>query len=66
MWNDNGIDPIELDNYKMDNGGVKGFPGAEAKEDVMYRQDLKLQMGKHINLDPQETSKSADRSGLKK
>lgn len=38
LWNENGIDPIELDNFKMDNGGVKGFPGAEAKEDVMYAE----------------------------
>ena len=38
LWNDNGIDPIELDAYKLDNGGVKGFPGAEAREDVMYAE----------------------------
>merc|ERR1712127_1034868 len=29
LWNENGIDPLELDAYKLDNGGVKGFPGAE-------------------------------------
>lgn len=38
LWNENGIDPIELDAYKLDNGGVKGFPGAEACEDVMYKE----------------------------
>merc|ERR1712071_308589 len=38
LWNENGIDPLELDAYKLDNGGVKGFPGAEAREDVMYAE----------------------------
>merc|ERR1712159_565572 len=38
LWNENGIDPVELDAYKLDNGGVKGFPGAQAKEDVMYAE----------------------------
>merc|ERR1711970_678795 len=38
LWNENGIDPVELDAYKLDNGGVKGFPGAQAAEDVMYAE----------------------------
>jgi len=37
LYNKNGIDPKALEDYKIHNGGVVGFPGAEAyKGDLMF------------------------------
>jgi len=40
IYNKNGIDPLELQEYRLEHqGGVKGFPGAEeATEDLLYEE----------------------------
>ncbi|KAI3382168.1 hypothetical protein SNEBB_005206 [Seison nebaliae] len=42
IYNPSGIDPRELEDYKIENGSIVGFPGAKAwegnKDDLMYEQ----------------------------
>ena len=41
MFNENGIDPIDLDNYRLDNGanGIVGYSGATAcSDDILYNE----------------------------
>jgi len=38
IMNKDGIDPREMEDYKLDHGTIVGFPGAQAAEDVMYEE----------------------------
>ena len=39
LFNPNGINPIDLDNYKLDNGTINGYAGAEkASDDLLYAE----------------------------
>jgi len=43
IFNENGIDPAELEDYKIDNGGsIVGFPGAEAFEGDLLTQQCDI------------------------
>jgi len=38
LWNDEGIEPEDLDNYRLDNSSIVGYPGAKAiaEDDAFY------------------------------
>lgn len=43
IWNPNGIDPKELEDYKIENGTIKGFPAAEPygkadRSEILYEK----------------------------
>jgi len=43
IYNENGIDPAELEDYKIDNGGsIVGFPGAEAFDGDLLTQQCDI------------------------
>lgn len=42
LYNEDGIDPKELEDYKLDNGSIKGFPGAKMTEENLLEAECDI------------------------